>query len=69
MYYLLSDTCTNTLHKVCVYMFLAQADLIRGKGRHFLPKYFWLFEVCGLHCIESYRYCCQLMSDFKAKNH
>ena len=25
------------------------------------------FEVCGLHCIENYRNCCHLMSDFKAK--
>ena len=33
------------------------------------PQIFFDFEVCGLHCIENYRNCCHLMSDFKAKRH
>jgi len=32
-----------------------------------LPPQIFLTEVCGLHCIENYRNCCHLRSDFKAK--
>jgi len=66
-HYVTGDTSGNVQCQKSKVKVTGSRDLIRGKGRHCLPKYFWLCLYCwnakkirSVCSQENYRNCCHL---------